>query len=195
MANSTGKGSKRVEPIRRHEDIEKMMDYLKGKGQREYMLFFLGINVFLRISDLVQLKRKDFSGGYLVVREGKTKKEKKQKLHPAVLNDLNVYFDTMNIGPDDYLFTSQKMKYKSLSRVSAWSIMKNAGEQVGLQDIGTHSLRKTYGYHYYRETKDLETLRKLFNHSSQAVTSIYIGITQDDLDEVTTNFALGLGKD
>ena len=48
-------------------------------------------------------------------------------------------------------------------------------------NIGTHSLRKTFGYHYYRETHDVATLMKLFNHSKEETTLIYIGIASDEI--------------
>jgi integrase len=192
--NQTGKGSRKIEPIRNQKDIDKMISYLMDVGRREFMLFFLGINIFLRVSDLVKLKRSDFVGGYLVVREKKTTKEKKQKISKELWNELLNYFELENIGVDDYLFTSKKMKYKPLSSTTALKIIQDAANKLGLFDIGTpHSMRKTFGYHYYKETGDLELLRGLFNLSAQSVTAIYIGFTQDDFDRATENFALGVG--
>ncbi|WP_252456770.1 hypothetical protein [Macrococcoides canis] len=49
--------------------------------------------------------------------------------------------------------------------------------------MGTHSMRKTFGYHYYKKTKDIALLMDLFNHSSQFVTLRYIGINQDVINE------------
>ncbi|BDP82253.1 hypothetical protein EfmAA290_29290 (plasmid) [Enterococcus faecium] len=50
--------------------------------------------------------------------------------------------------------------------------------RLGRDDIGTHTLRKTFGYHYYKKTRDIATLMFIFNHSSQAITKRYIGITE-----------------
>lgn len=44
-------------------------------------------------------------------------------------------------------------------------------------------MRKTFGYHYYKKTKDVALLMDLFNHSSQSVTLRYIGINQDVMNE------------
>ena len=55
---------------------------------------------------------------------------------------------------------------------------------MGIQNFGTHSLRKTFGYHYYKNTKDIATLMQVFNHGSQNITLRYIGIEQEDLDKV-----------
>jgi len=56
---------------------------------------------------------------------------------------------------------------------------------VGITEaIGTHTLRKTFGYWAYKDGKDLSLIQKLLNHASPAVTLAYIGITQDELDDV-----------
>ena len=55
------------------------------------------------------------------------------------------------------------------------------GEEVGL-DLGTHSMRKTRGYHLYKNTNDLARVMKMLRHSNEAVTLRYIGITQEDVD-------------
>lgn len=63
-------------------------------------------------------------------------------------------------------------------------------KEVGLTEIGTHTLRKTFGYHFYQQYKDVAVLQQIFNHSSPAVTMRYIGITQDIIDEKVDNFTL-----
>lgn len=84
---------------------------------------------------------------------------------------------------EDYLFKSNKLdsegNSKPISRVQAYRILNHSAKSVGLSDIGTHSMRKTFGYHYYKKTKDVALLMDLFNHSSQSVTLRYIGINQD----------------
>lgn len=65
-----------------------------------------------------------------------------------------------------------------------------AAKEVGLTEIGTHTLRKTFGYHFYQQYKDVAVLQQIFNHSSPAVTMRYIGITQDIIDEKVDNFTL-----
>ena len=91
---------------------------------------------------------------------------------------------------EDYLFKSNKLdsegNSKPISRVQAYRILNHSAKSVGLSDIGTHSMRKTFGYHYYKKTKDVALLMDLFNHSSQSVTLIYIGINQDMMDEEIT---------
>ena len=72
----------------------------------------------------------------------------------------------------------------------AYRILNQAARQVGLSDIGTHTLRKTFGYHFYQRTKDVALLQKVFNHSSPSITLRYIGIDQDVIDKAIEGFRL-----
>jgi len=59
-----------------------------------------------------------------------------------------------------------------------------------LESIGNHSTRKTFGYHHYKQHKDVALLQQLFNHSAPSVTLDYIGINQDIQDDSMKNFSL-----
>ena len=69
-----------VEPIRDPDDVQAMKDYLKEWNERNYMLFMFGINLGLRISDIIKLKVKDVQGQYVNIREMKTGKILKRKM-------------------------------------------------------------------------------------------------------------------
>ena len=78
-----------------------------------------------------------------------------------------------------------------LDRSTAYYMIKNACEEVGLEEkIGTHSMRKTFGYHHYQQFKDIVILQKIFNHSSPQITLRYIGVEQDQIDDSYNNFIL-----
>lgn len=72
-----------VEPIRDPDDIQAMKDYLKEWSERNYMLFVFGINLGLRISDIIKLKAKDVQGQYVNIRELKTGKILKRKMNKS----------------------------------------------------------------------------------------------------------------
>ena len=70
-------------------------------------------------------------------------------------------------------------------------ILKSASEAINLPEkIGTHTMRKTFGYHHYQKFKDVALLQMIFNHSSPQITLRYIGITQDRIDNSYKNFIL-----
>ena len=178
-----------VNPIRDPEKIEEMKKILREQSFRNYFLFVAGINVGLRIGDLLPLKVGDVrERSHIIIREQKTGKEKKFRINENLQREVSNYVQELN--DEDYLFPSRQGRKRPLTRVSAWRILNSAAKQAGLEGIGTHTLRKTFGFHYYRMSKDIAMLQKIFNHSSPAVTLRYIGITQDAIDESLEKFSL-----
>ncbi|KAA2215719.1 tyrosine-type recombinase/integrase, partial [Staphylococcus aureus] len=114
------------------------------------------------------------------LREQKTRKQKQIPLY-HLKKDIDRYIQFLE--DEDYLFKSNKLdseaQIKPISRVQAYRILNHSAKSIGLSEIGTHSMRKTFGYHYYKKTKDVALLMDLFNHSSQVVTLRYVGISQE----------------
>lgn len=180
-----------VEPIRDKDKISEIENKLKIKNYRDYILFKIGINTGLRISDLLQLKVKDVKNKtHLELYEGKTNKYKKQALSPELRQNITDYIEGGELTDEEYLFQSRKGDNKPIGRVQAYRVLRDIGEEVGLDKIGTHTLRKTFGYHHYKQNKDVALLQDLFNHSSPSITLKYIGINQDIKDASTVSFYL-----
>lgn len=177
-----------VEPIRDKEDIQAMKEYLKEWNERNYMLFLLGINSGLRISDIIKLRAKDVQGNYIYTREIKTGKVVKRFIHDDVKKEVRQYIRGMS--PQQFLFRSRKGKHRHITREAAYLIIKVAAEEVGVDNVGTHTMRKTFGYHYYKATQDVAMLMTLFNHASPSITLRYIGINQDQQDRAMARFSL-----
>jgi len=89
---------------------------------------------------------------------------------------------------EEYLFQSQKGVNKPITRVQAYRILNEAATELGLAEIGTHTIRKTFGYWHYKKHNDIALLQKHFNHSSPSITLRYIGIDQDTMDQAMVNF-------
>ena len=180
---------KEVQPIREKEKIEEMKVELMKIGYRDYMMFVIGINTGLRISDILSLKVSDIKDkSHITITEIKTKKNKRFLINSQLKQDIDKYIN--NMSDDDYLFQSQKGNNKAISRVQAYRILNNAAEQVGLDNIGTHTLRKSFGYWHYKQYKDVALLQELFNHSAPSVTLKYIGVNQDLMDKSIEGFYL-----
>jgi len=185
-----------VEPIRDLTQIEAVKKILKP-NMRDYLLFVMGINTGLRISDLLALKQCDImddSGkvlDFVRIREKKTRKQKVFRLNKSARKAVEEYVEHYGCTPGRYLFVSRKGDNRPISRVQAWEILNNAAHAVGIREnIGTHTLRKTFGYHAYRQGTDITLLMRVFNHSTPAITLSYIGITQDQIDNVYVNLNL-----
>lgn len=177
-----------VEPIRSKEDIEIMKEYLRDWNDRNYMIFLVGLNTGLRISDIINLKVSNLRGWYIILTERKTRKVRKTKMNGTLKKELDRYVRGKKIS--DYLFQSRKGKNKPITRQMAYLILKTAATDCGVENVGTHTMRKTFGYHYYQKHKDIGTLMDIFNHSSPAITKKYIGINQDSIDRAMASFKL-----
>jgi len=179
-----------VDPIRKKEDISKIKSVLMQSSYRDYLFFEVGINTGLRISDILSLKVSDVKGKYRIeLKERKTGKLKKFRINSILKSELEEYTKSKN--ENDWLFGSFKTDGNPLERTRAYCILNRAAKAAGLKmKIGTHTMRKTFGFHFYRQTKDIALLQVLFNHSSPDVTLRYIGINQNILDEAMEKFVL-----
>lgn len=193
--------SKTVEPIKNLKDIEKIKRHLlKNKKYRDYMLFVSGINLGLRISDLLSLKVSDFfsCGKYkeeIDIIEQKTGKARKIKLNASVKECVALYLDSLKtFSENDYLFKSRKGN-KAITKESAHRIISNVCLECGVKgNFGTHTLRKTFAYQLYIANAEspfiLEYIMKLLNHSSQSITLRYLGLQDETLNDLVDNLNL-----
>ena len=106
--------------------------------------------------------------------------------NPILKRTLNHY--CADKKDNEFLIKSRNGYNNPLTRERAYQIIEELGEMCGIDDLGTHSMRKTFGYHYYHQTKDIAFLQKIFNHSSPAITLHYIGIEQDYQDRAYNRF-------
>lgn len=177
-----------VQPIRDPEIIREIKKDLAEKSERNRMLFVTGINSGLRISDILQLRVIDTKRKYFNLTEIKTGKRKRIEMTPTLQKDLKAFTEGME--DHEYLFKSREGINKPITRSMAYKILRESAEKFGLDDIGTHTLRKTFGYHFYKQYKDVALLQQIFNHSSPAITLNYIGISQDERDKAMKNFRI-----
>lgn len=176
-----------VEPIKNKIEIKNVEKVLK-KNKRDLLLFIIGINTGLRISDILSLNVCDVKNkDYVDLIEQKTGKYKKFPLNIKIKNLLKTYIkDKPEEKP---LFES--IYNNRLERTYVYRVIKKACLKAGIKNkIGTHTLRKTFGYHHYKKFKDIALLQKIFNHNSPQITLRYIGIEQEEIDESYRKFIL-----
>lgn len=178
-----------VQPLRTQQEINDFLFCLRRNknAERDVFLFLIGINSGLRMSDIVKLKKKDvISSKNPRIVEQKTGKTR--ILYLSSLQEL-IQDYTKDLEPEDYLFPSTKGGHVEVNTV--YQMFQKVAKLLGRDDIGTHTLRKTFGYHYYKKTKDVATLMEIFGHSSEKITKLYIGINEDEISETLLNFRLG----
>ena len=190
---------KEVQPIRDRKKISAIKGNLKRSSPRDFLLFTLGINTGLRISDILKLKVEDVkeSSGeikeYLDLNEKKTKKQRLIYINDEVKKALEYYFDKTRVYDlDRYLFISKTTSInKPISRIRAWQLINMWCREVGIRGrVGTHTLRKTAGYHMRMAGIAIEIIREVLGHKNMQVTRRYIGITNDEVTKVIKNFNL-----
>lgn len=185
-----------VQPIREKPQIEEMKNELFKKSYRDYMLFVVGINTGLRVSDLLNLKVSDVrERTHILIKEKKTGKIKRFLINEKLKIEIDEYLKYLNVekDQDEYLFLSRKYKKtnpRPLSRNQAWHNLKTVAEKVGIEEFGTHSMRKTFGYWHYKQYNNIALLQLILNHSNPSTTLRYIGMNEDLKDASIEKFFL-----
>lgn len=192
-----------VYPITDRAKLDAMADYLFRTNTRDYVLFELGINIGLRVTDFTQQKvgfyRQASQKGYIDMTPEKTKKFNK-KVHIPINEDMRELIDSYikDMDDNDWMFPSRKSingEHTPITRQHIHRILNEAARAVGINDnIGCHSMRKTFGYWHYYYNKDIRLLMDLFNHSDPEVTLRYIGVTDEKKKESMNTMSLGLRK-
>ena len=73
----------------------------------------------------------------------------------------------------------------TLSRQSAWTILRVAAERAGLAtEISPHTLRHSYATHLLDGGADVRVVQELLGHASVSTTQVYTLVTVDRLREV-----------
>jgi len=181
-----------TEPIRDKNQTAALALYFKNKGQyRNFTLIIVGLYTALRISDLLRLKWEDVYDfranrvrDLLNLTETKTGKAISIALNKEIISALTQLFSLTKAKPNDAIFMNNKTK-KAIGRTQAYRIIRDAAVALAFQNrVSCHSLRKTLGYHAWKKGVSPAVIMDIYNHSSFAVTKRYIGVTQDDKNEV-----------
>ena len=186
---------RQTEPIRDKAEVRRLSAYYAKQGQhRNHLLIILQLYTALRISDILNLKTDDvynFTRNKttpkikLHLKEQKTGKTKIIKLNKKITEALLMYIPEARQGTA--LILNPKTN-KAISRIQAHRITKQAGQAVNIEEpISCHSLRKTFGYHAWKNGVSPAIIMEIYNHSSLAVTRRYLGVSKSDMNEVYIN--------
>ena len=190
------KADRLVMPIKKVEDVERCKEFLKKRVEeaperykksyaKDLLLFKIGINVGMRVNDLLSIEWKDiFKPGtkkfneYFTPKEQKTKKVRQifiNKSFRAAVKEYLKYVPDSKL--EGYVFTNRQGN--RLSDASVDKMLKLLEKELNLENLSTHSLRKTFAYHLYMQTNDISLIQEILQHSSVAVTRRYLGLTQE----------------
>lgn len=187
-----------VEPIRDMFNIRLMSETLLEQGQvRESAAFRCGCNCALRVSDLLELKVSDLDKGKVAIKERKTGKIKhlvfNDNFQLAALESVQ-WIRKQGIEPV-YVFQATGNRAKALVKPISTRHMsrtlKDTSLALGLtENVGTHTMRKSWAYHAYHNGLDFRMIQRMLNHSSEAETLCYIGLTRQRMEEAYHDYAI-----
>jgi integrase len=182
----SAKGTKRTAD---YLDFEKMMfkatELLKEEKTRIIGAYIIiAINTGLRAGDILKLTFSDLRQNLLTITEGKTKKTKTIAINDKIKDLVNKIGKHEEGSP----FITQKGSVISIQHLNV--MLKKLIKEKGL-NISSHSMRKTFGRRVYFQNNESEKalmyLMDLFNHSSMTITKKYLGIRQEELNNIYLN--------
>ena len=155
-------------------------------GRRNYTIFQVGKATLLRVSDVMTLKKSDVynpEGNVKntdFIHDKKTGKANTLYLKP-VQQDFLQYHDWLvqeNIN-SEWLFPSTAHHDRHITEKQFYKVMSRVGDLLGINYLGTHTMRKTGAYRVYTQSNyNIGLVMHLLNHSSEAMTLTYLGLDQ-----------------
>lgn len=187
-----------VLPIKDTNVLHEVEDTLLNNfrfGRRNYTIFQVGKATLLRVSDVLALRRSEIyeddgsikKNAYIV--DQKTGKPNTLYLKP-VKNDLATYYQWLqdNHIESQWLFPSTRDHSRHITEKQFYKVMHNTGNLLGLNYLGTHTMRKTGAYRVYVQTNyNIGLVMSLLNHSSEAMTLKYLGLDQVSREKMLDN--------
>ena len=180
-----------TQPIRSKDEVSKLLDYFLISGRlRDHILVVLSIYTALRISDILRLNWNDVYDferkcvrKSISITEKKTGKSKIIALNKRAVSALKLL--AVSSAAPGHILIENKRTGKAISRIQAYRIIRDAAEAIAMQSrVSCHSLRKTFGYHAWKGGASPAVIMDIYNHSSLDVTKLYLGISQDDKNDV-----------
>lgn len=181
-----------------HDKYEKTQNIeMKKKHLRNHLIFMVGTNTLLRISDILRLTWNDLLSDKFYIKEKKTRKWNYKFINEELKSHVCEYYNFCKQNSMDtngnYAPFISKYKWEisptddadCLSAAKAYNkVLKEAAQKIGIPDnIGTHSMRKTFCYWFILNNRNdytaLDFLQQELNHSSQLITLSYAGISED----------------
>ncbi len=186
-----------TQPIRNKQQIKALAEYYLHKGEiRNHVLIVLGIHTALRISDLLNLRWEDVYDfeqnrvrSSIALTEQKTGKTKTIALNKLAVRALTLF--ASQAAESGGFIILNKRTSKAISRIQAYRIIRAAADALRFDNrVSCHSLRKTLGYHAWKSGVSPAVIMEIYNHNSLAITRRYLGVTQEDINEVYLGLAL-----
>jgi len=177
----------KVEPIRDLKAIKRIKKILTD-NPRDFCLFTLGVNTAYRANEMLSIRMRDVAhlnvGDVLEIKQSKVNKYRGVTLNRNVIEAITALLASRAYQSDDFLFYSQRASVLTVESVNHF--VKQWCKDVGLKgNYGSHSLRKTWGYHQrVQKNAPIPLLMEAFGHTSQKQTLDYLGVQSHEIQDL-----------
>lgn len=178
----------RMDPIIDTDVIHEIEAYLREWNEMYYLLFETLLYTGYRVSDILSIRVRDVQGWDIKLIESKTNKLREVRMTPELKRTMRAF--VKNKPLNQFVFKSRQGKNNPISRQRFDQILKQVVEDLDIDNIAAHSIRKTFGYFYYQKFDGVNDLMGIFNHSSERTTLIYIGDKQVTFKKNMTKFKI-----
>ncbi len=215
---SKEKGKQAVQPLKSKEQIQQAKDYFlsrperyKNTNLRDYTIFVLGINLARRAGDLLHLRWHNVLDenhnikSHICINEQKTSKSATIIINNQCQKALNDYMtsitkDGSEIDLKQYIFVSRSKdrvtgELKAMTVKNFYLKLQELKEELNIKSpIGTHTMRKTSGYHILRDSDNIANphviaqISKMYGHDNIESTFHYLGIEQEEKDALMMKY-------
>ncbi|MBM7694522.1 site-specific recombinase XerD [Peribacillus deserti] len=175
-----------VEPFKDVQQIDEIKKDLKQHSERDFLLFVMGINTGMKISDMLVIKAGDVVCGKNKIKTfyeipcEESVRQKEIYFNSKVRSALEHYLNNSGLSPNDYIYASLKTK-NPISRQQAHRIIHDAIDRLGIKGkFGASSMRKTFGYHAYKKGVSISIIQEHYHHATPSETYKYLGITKEE---------------
>ena len=191
-----------VLPIKDSNVLKEVQDTLLNNfkaGRRNYTVFQVGKATLLRVSDVMGLKQADIFNpdGSIkqnaFIHDRKTGKPNTLYLKP-VQTELLLYRQWLldHKLDSEWLFPSIQHPECHITEKQFYKIMSKVGDLLGINYLGTHTMRKTGAYRVYTQSNyNIGLVMHLLNHSSESMTLAYLGLDQASTENMLNQIDFG----
>lgn len=173
--------TRKIGPIKDDRWIVSFAEHFRDRNERDYVMFMIGIYTGVSMREILELKVSDITKSHIILPSKAREQDRKMIMNPTLKKIIGEYIYGKKkkclLFPSRHKTKTGKEKPVSMRQVH--HILQKAGRDIGYQEkIGTYSLRKTFGYRYYQQYQDIETLKVILNHSTNAETMEFIGVSK-----------------
>jgi integrase len=163
-----------VSPIKDEDTLNNLLDALRAQDEKYYILFRVGVGTGLQVKEILNMRVGEILGkDEIMVYIGAKNLRRTYLISQDLKGIVKDYTKEMELS--DYLIPGSK-RGTPLTRNQAYRVIKSTCTDLGMNDFGALTMRKTFAWRYYKKTGDICYLQKLFNHSSSLVTFRFIGV-------------------